>query len=79
MQKKSCKSIHPFKRYSKKPTKNGNKFLDKISSMSVRITTGKRGVIQSKRSHSPDVVGGADFNLISFNAILVLILFENVV
>ena len=61
MPKKSCKSMHPFKRYPKKATKNKVKILDSFHRISLWITTGKRGliwiawtklrgVIQSKRN-----------------------------
>ena len=50
--KESCKSIHPFKSYAKKGTQKESKFFNKITAMSARIMTGKRGLIQNKRKSS---------------------------
>ena len=50
--KESCKSIHPFKSYAKKGTQKESKFFNKITAMSARIMTGKRGLIQNERKSS---------------------------
>ena len=58
MPKKSCKSIHPFKRYSKKATKNEVKILDTFTRNRLDFMTKLRGVIQSKRKSAPHMKKG---------------------
>ena len=50
MQKEFLKSINQFKSYDILCLNYLTKKLDKISSMSARITTGKRGVIHIKEN-----------------------------